>query len=72
MTDNSKQAAFPYSGYQQGLTKREYFAVTILNGLLAFSHEGNVPNYDNVVGSVHLSVKAADWLLEELEKEAKL
>lgn len=55
-----------------GLTKREYMASQALSGLLSIyeNNEQNpiVPNEDNVKYMAKLAVKAADALLEELNK----
>lgn len=46
-----------------GLTKREYFAAMALQGILVT--DGNVTLQDRVI----ISVKTADLLIEELNKE---
>ena len=57
------------NGYQQdGLTKREYFAGLAMQGLLSIYDEKIVPpNLDNVKYMAKLAVRAADFLLQELE-----
>jgi len=59
---------FSYPKY--GLTKREYFANSALQGLLSiFDVENNlVPNDDNIKYMAELAVNAADKLIEELNK----
>lgn len=56
--------AFPTPSESTGLTKREYFAALALQGIL--SHSDPV-----VFGKVaaEMAVKAADLLIEELNKE---
>lgn len=55
---------------QEGLTKREYFANSALQGLLSiFDAQTLVPNYDNTKYMVQLAVNAADQLIEELNKK---
>ncbi len=54
-----------------GITKREYIATHALQGLLSIydsEHARVVPNTDNIQYMAELSVKAADILLEELNK----
>lgn len=62
-----------FSGFEIGLTKREYFAGKALQGLLSIydDNEQNptVPNEDNVKYMAKLAVKAADILLAELSIE---
>ena len=51
-----------YSGWETGLTKREYFAGIALQGLLS-SNNGQTLSYLS-----QTAVKAADELLKSLEK----
>lgn len=74
MTTDPNSAAFVTTKenyLQKGLTKREYFANSALQGLLSIFDAQNslVPNYDNTKYMVQLAVKAADKLIEELNKE---
>jgi hypothetical protein len=55
-----------------GLTKREYFASSALQGLLSIFDEAQnsvTPNDYNTSYMVRLAVNAADKLIEELNKE---
>lgn len=49
-----------------GLTKREYFAAMAMQGLL--SREAAIPNLSEMPYNVEMAVKAADELLNQLEK----
>ncbi len=60
--NDSGEASFLYD--QKGLTKREYFAVLMLQGMLA-----NSEYYSFIL--VERAVKAADDLITELNKESK-
>lgn len=55
-----------------GITKREYFAAMAMQGILS-SCDGNIqgmePNEPNMKYFAELSVKAADELLKQLEKQ---
>lgn len=60
--DNKNQRAFPNpASGSHGLTKREYFAVTILQGMMA---AGNTQEYR----TVNSAIEMADQLLEEMGK----
>jgi len=48
---------------QYGLTKREYFAAMVMQGLMAN------PNMDNKDNLEELAVLTADFLIEELNKD---
>lgn len=72
--NNGNQPAFPYTfepvnmapEYNEGLTKRELFAVIALNGEMA----GRDWNMDDlqVAKAARIAVACADALLAELEK----
>jgi len=72
MTDS----AFPYSvppefiQAEAGLTKREWFAGIILQGMLAQPETGGVPSYDYdyVKELPKRAIEYADSLLKELNK----
>lgn len=49
-----------------GMSRRDYFAAAAMQGLLADSHSGM-----SIRGVAAESVRAADFLLTELAKEAK-
>jgi hypothetical protein len=75
---NSEKAVFPINGdvisnAHLGLTKREYFAAKALQGLLTLYDDTAgcdiVPNESNVIYMTKLAVKAADYLLLELEND---
>jgi hypothetical protein len=51
-------------GYQSGLTKREYFAVMAMQGLLSNNELGM--SKENTIAQ--LAVKQADTLIDELNK----
>ena len=61
-----------YEAHVGGLTKREYFASKALQGLLSIFDDNTqspiVPNDANTKYMAELSVKAADYLLEALQK----
>ncbi len=73
-------SAFGYANeekFSPGLTKREYFAITILNGLLANpdvkprheAHTIDVHRMNEVNSSYsNIAVRLADSLFEELER----
>lgn len=44
-----------------GLTKREAFAMAAMQGLLAFSHDDNVPTYNNLRSVADSAVVMADF-----------
>ena len=61
-----------HTGFEMGLTKREYFAAKALQGLLSIYDSNNtniVPNKNNVEYMAKLAVSAADALLLELSNE---
>lgn len=62
-----EQTAFPFplsTNFYCGLTKREYFAIRALEGLLANSSLNVTKSYE-----VSLAVEYADLLIAELNKE---
>jgi hypothetical protein len=71
-TSTRDEPAFPYTGMGlEGLTKREYFAVTILAGIAASTlREGSMRDIAESMRrhTVQLSVSMADALMTELEK----
>lgn len=76
--ENGKQGAFACaadSGYQQGLTKREYFAAMTMQGLMTtlipLTDNQLCPNYDNVKYCANLAATAADELLKALETKSE-
>lgn len=73
---NSEQGAFSCAGndgYQQGLTKLEYFAGLAMQGLLAngmTSNEGVQPPYSmGTEKLITLAIQSADELLKQLESK---
>lgn len=61
--------AFPngvYRPFGPGLTKRELFAVAILNSMFAARH-----CWDDVDKTASMAIRQADALLAELAKESK-
>lgn len=64
--DVSKEPAFPQGmpehGSHSGLTKREYFALHIFQGIIQFDLTST--NREKIIWSI----QAADQLLEKLEK----
>ena len=53
-----------------GLTKREYFAVLALQGLLALPDKGTYNSFDEAIERIcELSIKFADELLKQLENK---
>lgn len=63
--ENGKQGAFACAsdyGYQQGLTKREYFAAMVMQGLMACP---DISGSREIIAEE--SVKQADALLKALE-----
>ena len=70
---NGKQQAFPQdwgeNGYDNGLTKREYFAAIALQGLLA-SYAGLDQN-PQPQEAAQRSINFADALLLELERPSQ-
>lgn len=61
----------PNGSYTQyGLTKRQYFAGIVIQGLLTRNNERNM-SFDKASRIVEESVIIADMLLEELVKENK-
>jgi len=70
--NNKDMPAFPayLSQDSSGLTTREYFASSALQGLLSiFNEDGGyhiVPNEENAVYMAKLAVKAADALIAAL------
>ena len=73
--ENGKQGAFACaadSGYQQGLTKREYFAIQIATGLSVRSIPGRHNGIDEMEVEVPLyAVRLADALLKALETKSQ-
>lgn len=73
--ENEKQGAFACaadSGYQQGLTKREYFAIQIATGLSVRSIPGRHNGIDEMEVEVPLyAVRLADALLKALETKSE-
>ena len=73
--ENGKQEAFGCasdSGYQQGLTKREYFAIQIATGLSVRSIPGRHNSIDQMEVEVPLyAVRLADALLKALETKSE-
>lgn len=63
MENNGNRGEFPRQ-YQEGLTKREYFAVMAMNGYTSAGCNG-LPGAKELA---YLSVSLADALLKELEK----
>ena len=72
---NEQQGAFACaadSGYQQGLTKREYFAIQIATGLSVRSIPGRHNSIDEMEVEVPLyAVRLADALLKALETKSE-
>ena len=65
--ENEKQGAFACAsdyGYQQGLTKREYFAAMAMQGYIVERHAQDNTDRRKIAG---WSVKMADELLKALE-----
>jgi hypothetical protein len=63
--ENEKQGAFACAadnGYQQGLTKKEYFAATAMQGYIATGKASNSSDW----------VRCADELLKVLETKSNL
>ena len=71
---NSEQPAFPNTGCCDetdcGLSKREYFAAKAMQGLLANQYTNGASTYPDVKEVSTISIKYADDLLAELEKES--
>ena len=52
-----------------GLTKREFFSVLAMQGLLALPDKGTYNSFDEAIERIcELSIKFADELLKQLEK----
>lgn len=66
MTENKNKPAFPSRSIHlgSGLTKREYFAAMILQGMCAYEHV-NGPSGGGVL--VQVAVRTADQLIKALE-----
>jgi hypothetical protein len=69
---NSEEQAFPFRSVSHseiednnfGLTKREYFAIKCLHGILA----GNIWSWDrSLINDCHHAIEHADELLRQLE-----
>ena len=59
-----------YSGWETGLTKREYFAGLAMQGLLALTDKGTYSSLDEGIERLcEFSVKFADELLKQLENK---
>lgn len=73
--ENEKQGAFACaadSGYQQGLTKREYFAVQIATGLSVRAIVGKHNAIEEMEIELPLhAVRLADALLKALETKSE-
>lgn len=73
--ENGKQGAFACaadSGYQQGLTKREYFAIQIATGLSVRCIPGRHNGINEMEVEVPLyAVRLADALLKALETKSE-
>lgn len=73
--ENEQQGAFACaadSGYQQGLTKREYFAVHIATGLSVKCIPGRHNGINEMEVEVPLyAVRLADALLKALETKSE-
>ena len=70
---DKEDAAFPRpngteSNSEFGLTKREYFAIQILNGMVANAAWEHMSAEDMFGGAQKYAVMAADKLIEELNK----
>jgi lipopolysaccharide biosynthesis regulator YciM len=73
----SNEGAFAKSGNpdrgsdipQKGLTKREYFAASALQGLLTIYTDNLTPFKENIECIARLAVNAADALIDELSKK---
>ena len=53
-----------------GLTKREYFSVLAMQGLLALPDKGTYASFDEAIERIcEVSVKFADELLKQLENK---
>ena len=53
-----------------GLTKREYFSVLAMQGLLALPDKGTYGSFDEAIERIcEVSVKFADELLKQLENK---
>jgi hypothetical protein len=57
---------FAFPQYQQGLTKREYFAAKMLASLMPIAARDG----DDIIGAVRLAVLTADRLIAELNRKA--
>lgn len=72
--ENSETAAFPldpdksYEHQAMGLTKREYFAIKILQGIMSRSNEGISIENGIAVNECKTAVIIADELLKQLNK----
>ena len=78
MVNNSKESAFGFATqlnvrpfYNNGLTKREYFAVIAMQGYFSNSEIAKLRSCktedEDIVDFAEISVKAADALLKALE-----
>lgn len=68
---NSEQGAFSCAGndgYQQGLTKREYFAGLAMQGMLADESGGQGGTY-TAEKCITRAIEFADELLKQLESK---
>ncbi len=72
ISQNKNRPAFPISvsevdiGVEYGLTKREYMAGMIIQGLCAGMSE-----FESPVANVNYAIELADCLLESLNKESE-
>lgn len=66
-------ATFAEDGYvnNKGLTKREYFAIQILQGMMANAAYDNMGASDMFGNSQAYAVKAADALIKALNEDQK-
>ena len=70
---DKEDAAFPRpngteSSSEFGLTKREYFAIQVLNGMMANAAWNHMTAEDMFGDAQKYAVRAADKLIEELNK----
>jgi len=62
--ENGKEPAFPISGFAVGVTKREYFAGLVVQGMAS---QGNFNNVMRVEDTIKRALIVADALLAELD-----
>lgn len=71
MNHNDNPVSLHPLAIESGLTKREYFAISAMQGLIAASHgSGTLPHYYAEKFAV-LACAYADALLEKLERDTE-